>query len=237
MQCRHRLVTPSCDDAFGNVNQAARAVWTRLHSAVFGCLSDLELARRRLRAHGHLGSSWHQTLQTLLQLARGDDPRPVESMDVLTKQLSREETRLPHPINMRTLRARVEELVPLVFDLMETRFDEAFEWPTNVRLIIKFRSESGRRSKSRALGHHLTEETTLHRIALELLNEFFLQSTSSFVATHVNLCVTDFQPLVTQQEQQSISRKIAAEAIHEQRDHGIQAYFGPSKRMKRDDDD
>jgi len=87
MQCRHRLVTPSCDDAFGNVNQAARAVWTRLHSAVFGCLSDLELARRRLRAHGHLGSSWHQTLQTLLQLARHVNVRYSRSLGHLYLKL------------------------------------------------------------------------------------------------------------------------------------------------------
>jgi len=173
--------------------------------------------------------------QSLMRLARGEDDREVEPMDVWTKQLSREETRLPHPTTFNGVRERLEELSLLLFDLIESRFDETFEWPTVVKLSIKFRGESGRRSKSRSLGTCLMDEPTLKRVALELWSEFTVSP--NFVASHVNLCVCDFKPVdeATKAEGRASSSSSSLSNNDKKRGpKGLESFFGTKQARMTD---
>ena len=157
----------------------------------------------------------------LLELAIGIDHRKVENMDMFTSQLSREETKLPHPTNAVDLKLRVQELIGPLFDLIQERIDKTLEIPKSLKLSIKFRGELNRRSKSRRFVEFLLDEDYLSRMSSELLNEFNLPP--SFVATHVNLGVSDFgeDPFVLDKGEP------------ERAPNSLDKYFTPSEDRKK----
>lgn len=154
---------------------------------------------------------------SILELAQGVDKRQVAHMSSVTKQISREETSLPHPTNMQDLRLRVSSLVDPLFDLVEERHDSTLEYPRTIRLSIKFRSENGRKSKSRTLPDQLDDMGVLGRVANELLNEF--AAIEPFVASHVNLCCTDFTCPESASESRGLKRTSMKQYLHSTKRH------------------